>query len=170
MSSDKFDCYEGVFLHPPNFWQQDRYLLHTRHKCHGQSAPYAWGLAGRCKVALQSLLIVLGGLALYNPTWAQNTCFTDPDGATICSTASGVVHGNTNSTGQSIYRDTRGNQLDFESDRQGRSSVQLSTGEPINWISPPKLPLNQTQQPAKPAPLQPGSTLRSGPENSLGRQ
>lgn len=67
---------------------------------------------------------------------AQNTCFTNPHGTTICSSPGTVVHGSTNSTGQSLYRDDRGNQLDFHTDQFGNASVELPSGEAIRWSQP----------------------------------
>ncbi|MEM1114151.1 MAG: hypothetical protein AAGI11_19705 [Pseudomonadota bacterium] len=66
-------------------------------------------------------------------TLAQNTCFTGTTGTTICSTSSGVIHGNTNSVGNSVYRDSRGNRLDMQTDRRGTARVETANGEVVNW-------------------------------------
>ncbi|MCB1700208.1 MAG: hypothetical protein H6985_05355 [Pseudomonadales bacterium] len=86
--------------------------------------------------ALFAALLALPGLA-------QTSCFTDPYGKTICSTPDTVVQGNTNSVGSSIYRDDRGNQLQFDSDPTGKSTVQLTSGKPITWSQP--VPVQQTR-------------------------
>ncbi len=75
------------------------------------------------RVLLVPLALVLPSLCL-----AQSTCFTDPHGTTICSSPGTVVHGNTDSTGHSLYRDDRGNRLDFETDRSGKAAVNTSFG------------------------------------------
>ena len=67
------------------------------------------------------------------PCLSQTTCFTDPQGVTLCSGPEGVVRGTTNSSGYSVYRDDRGNRLDYEVDSLGRASIQLPSGESINW-------------------------------------
>lgn len=76
---------------------------------------------------------VLFSLLFALPCLAQTTCFTDSFGTTICSTPGGVIHGNTSSIGQSIYRDDRGQLLDYEVDQFGNASVQRPTGEIIDW-------------------------------------
>lgn len=73
-----------------------------------------------------ALLVIL-------PCFAQSTCFTNPYGTTICSTPDTVIHGGTSSTGHSLYRDDRGNQLDFQTDQTGKAAIQLPSGESINW-------------------------------------
>ena len=75
-------------------------------------------------------------LALTAPCLAQTTCFTDSQGTTLCSGPEGVIRGTTNSTGYSIYRDDRGNRLDYEVDSLGRATLQLPSGESINWSQP----------------------------------
>lgn len=100
-------------------------------------------------------------LVLIPPCLAQNTCFTDPHGTTICSSPGKVIHGSTNSTGHSLYRDDRGNRLDFQTDQFGNSSVELPSGEAIKW-SQPVLGEKKYPEVKKPAALQaPG--LSSGP-------
>lgn len=79
------------------------------------------------------ILPALFALAITPAGLAQTTCFTDPHGATLCSGPEGVVRGNTNGTGYSVYRDDRGHQLDYEVDQFGKASVQLPSGKPINW-------------------------------------
>jgi len=76
---------------------------------------------------------VLFPLLFTLPCLAQTTCFTDPLGTTICSTPDGVIHGNTSSIGQSIYRDDRGQLLDYEVDQFGNASVQRPAGDIIDW-------------------------------------
>ncbi len=75
--------------------------------------------------------ILLLGWAAQVP--AQNTCYTDPQGTTLCSSPGAVIHGSTNSTGSSVYRDDRGELLDFQTDRTGKASVELPSGKSINW-------------------------------------
>ena len=70
------------------------------------------------------------------PCLAQTTCFTDSHGTTLCSTPGGVIHGNTNSLGDSVYRDDRGNRLDYDVDQFGDVSVQRPSGETIEWSQP----------------------------------
>jgi hypothetical protein len=67
---------------------------------------------------------------------AQTTCFTDHTGSTLCSSPGGVIQGNTNSIGNSIFRDSSGNRLDYDSDTTGKSSLQLPSGESIRWYEP----------------------------------
>ena len=99
---------------------------------------------------------------------AQSTCFTDPHGTTICSSPGAVVHGNTNSTGHGIYRDDRGNSLDFQTDRSGKASVRLPSGDSINWsqgvLGEKKYPFSRTlpQAPELP-PATPGSGVLAPP-------
>jgi hypothetical protein len=96
------------------------------------------------------------------PALAQNTCYTGPQGTTICSGTGGVIHGNTNSVGNSVYRDSRGKQLDFQTDQFGNASVQPSAGESIDWSQPVlgerKYP-DLDSSPPTPTPLQPPATL-----------
>ena len=87
------------------------------------------------------------------PCQAQTTCFTDRHGTTLCSTSSGVVNGNTNSIGNSTYRDDRGNLLDSSLDPLGNAAVELSSGESINW--------------SQSAPAQQSSTRTSTPGASV---
>jgi hypothetical protein len=70
------------------------------------------------------------------PALAQNTCFTDRYGKTMCSSPGTVIQGTTDSTGHSVYRDDRGNQLDFHADQFGNASVELPSGEAIRWSQP----------------------------------
>jgi len=114
------------------------------------------------------LRVFLVPLALVLPLacLAQSTCFTDPHGTTICSSPGTVVHGNTDSTGHSLYRDDRGNRLDFETDRSGKAAVELPSGESINWsqrvLGEKKYPFSRDmpQLPAV-APAAPGSRIPS---------
>lgn len=76
--------------------------------------------------------IVLSTL-LALPALAQNTCYTGPAGTTICSTASGVIHGNTNNVGNSVYRDDRGNLLEFQTDVRGNARVETADGDSVSW-------------------------------------
>lgn len=77
--------------------------------------------------------ITLVTCVLALPALAQNTCYTSPPGATICSTPDAVIHGNSNSSGSSIYRDDRGNRLKFSADPSGNATVQPISGKPIRW-------------------------------------
>ena len=99
--------------------------------------------------------IVLLGLLITGSSVAQNTCYTDPHGKTLCSTPEAVVQGDTNSVGTSTYRDDRGNQLDFQTDQFGNASVTLESGKPIKWSAPvlgeKKYPFSETSR-ALPAP------------------
>ena len=108
-------------------------------------------------------LVVMAVLAL--PGLAQNTCYTNPQGTTICSNAGSVIHGNTNSAGNSVYRDDRGNRLDFQTDSAGNASVQPAEGEAIRWSQPvlgeQKYPGTGSPVPPSPPiviPGRPGST------------
>ena len=97
---------------------------------------------------------------------AQSTCFTDPYGTTLCSSPGAVVRGNTDSTGHSIYRDDRGNRLDFETDRSGKGAVKLPSGESINWsqrvLGERKYPFSRDPPQAPAVPLtEPGSRILS---------
>ena len=102
------------------------------------------------------IIPILLTLALALPALAQNTCFTDPHGTTICSSPGTVIHGSTNSTGSSIYRDDRGNLLDFQTDQTGKASVELRSGESIDWsqgvLGEKKYPFNDSSRP-QPAPI-----------------
>ena len=82
---------------------------------------------------MRSLLL---GALITVPALAQNTCYTGPTGTTICSTASGVIHGNTNSVGNSVYRDDRGNRLDMQTDSRGTATVETRKGEVVQWSQP----------------------------------
>ncbi len=103
------------------------------------------------RVLLVPLALVLPSLCL-----AQSTCFTDPHGTTICSSPGTVVHGNTDSTGHSLYRDDRGNRLDFETDRSGKAVLTLPSGESINWsqrvLGEKKYPFSHATPQAPPTP------------------
>ena len=80
-------------------------------------------------------LLFLALLAL--PALAQNTCYTNPQGTTICSNSGSVIHGNTNSAGNSVYRDDRGNRLDFPpQDRDGppMNASQKTTVTPFFFV------------------------------------
>lgn len=82
------------------------------------------------------MLMLLLSLLPAAPSPAQTTCFTDPHGTTLCSSPDGIIQGSTSSIGTSIYRDDRGNRLEFHSDPTGKASVQLPDGESINWSQP----------------------------------
>jgi hypothetical protein len=86
------------------------------------------------KGAISACLLFMWAIAL--PATAQNTCVTNPQGTTLCSTSSGVINGNTNDSGSSVYRDDRGNQLDFQTDPKGSASVRTQAGKDINWSQP----------------------------------
>jgi hypothetical protein len=64
---------------------------------------------------------------------AQNTCYTNPQGTTICSNSGSVIHGSSDRTGNSVYRDDRGNRLEFRTDQFGNATVEPRSGEPIEW-------------------------------------
>jgi hypothetical protein len=64
---------------------------------------------------------------------AQTTCYTNPQGTTICSNSGSVIQGNTNSVGNSVYRDDRGNPLEFQVDQFGNATVEPRSGDPIHW-------------------------------------
>ena len=98
------------------------------------------------------LLLAFASAALQ----AQNTCYTDKNGVTICSTPDTVINGNTNSSGTSVYRDDRGNQLPFETDSRGTAVVQPRSGEPIQWNQPA---LGTLKYPAGSTPVSPGRPL-----------
>ncbi len=114
------------------------------------------------------VFLLLLALVLTPASLAQSTCFTDPHGTTICSSPGAVVHGNTDSTGHSIYRDDRGNSLDFQTDRSGKSSVRLPSGDSINWsqgvLGEKRYPFSSTKpQPAALPPVAPASGVLSPP-------
>jgi hypothetical protein len=114
------------------------------------------------------VLFVLLALVLPPLCLAQSTCFTDPHGTTICSSPGTVVHGNTDSTGHSLYRDDRGNRLDFETDRSGKAVVKLPSGESINWsqrvLGEKKYPFSRdTSQLPSVSPTAPGSQITPPP-------
>jgi hypothetical protein len=79
------------------------------------------------------VLFILITLLLAPPGLAQTTCFTDHLGTTICSSPDTVIHGSTSSIGTSVYRDTSGNRLEYDIDPTGKSTLELPTGESINW-------------------------------------
>ena len=86
------------------------------------------------------------------PAAAQNTCYTGTTGTTICSTSSGVIHGNTNSVGNSVYRDDRGNRLDFQTDSRGSAELETRQGDPVNWSQPVLGELKYPQTVERPLP------------------
>jgi len=120
------------------------------------------------------VFLVVPALVLPLACLAQSTCFTNPYGTTICSSPDTVVRGNTNGTGHSIYRDDRGNRLDFETDRSGKAAVKLPSGESINWsqrvLGEKKYPFSRDtpQAPAVP-PAAPGSRIPSPPATTQER-
>ncbi|MEP0201291.1 MAG: hypothetical protein ABJ084_11030 [Halioglobus sp.] len=81
---------------------------------------------------------------------AQNTCYTNTAGTTICSTAGGVVHGNTNSVGNSVYRDERGKQLDLQSDQFGNASIVVDGAGEVRWSQEV---IAEKREPERVAPL-----------------
>jgi hypothetical protein len=103
---------------------------------------------------------VLLAAALTPVCHAQSTCFTDPHGTTICSSPGTVIHGNTNSTGNSLYRDDRGNRLDFQTDQFGNASVELPSGEAIKWSQPV---LGEKKYPASGSTRQAPAATPEGP-------
>ena len=113
---------------------------------------------------VKMILLVLAWL-LALPGMAQNTCYTGPQGTTICSSTGGVIHGNTSSVGNSLYRDDRGKQLDFQADQFGNASVQNPAGDSIKWSQPVlgerKYPDMDSSHPA-PTPLKPPITPAAG--------
>jgi len=70
------------------------------------------------------------------PAFAQSTCYTNALGTTICSTPQGVIHGNTNSSGYSVYRDEHGNRLDLQTTPTGDATLQTTTGQTLRWSQP----------------------------------
>ncbi len=84
-------------------------------------------------IDVKSLYSLLA-LTLSLPSWAQTTCYTDPHGTTLCSTPEGVIRGTTSSTGQSIYRDERGNRLDYQVTPSGDAAIKLPSGDTIEWL------------------------------------
>lgn len=84
---------------------------------------------------MRSLLLQFACL-LVSPCLAQSTCYTNPQGTTLCSNAGSVITGNTDGVGNSVYRDDRGNRLEFNTDAFGNASVQPREGEPIRWSQP----------------------------------
>ena len=101
-------------------------------------------------------LVALLVLALTPPGLAQTSCFTDAQGTTLCSGPEGVVRGNTNSTGSSVYRDDRGNRLDYEVDQFGKASIQLPSGKSIDWSQP--VPAPRMDLPGTPSRNMPGAS------------
>ncbi|MEP4486043.1 MAG: hypothetical protein ABJ013_10475 [Halioglobus sp.] len=89
---------------------------------------------------------------------AQNTCYTNSAGTTICSTAGGVVHGNTNSVGNSVYRDERGKQLDLQSNQFGNASLRVDGAGEVRWsqevIAEKRDPVQVTRDPVLVPPRQ----------------
>ena len=119
---------------------------------------------------------VLLALMFSLPCVAQTTCFTDPHGTTLCSTPNGVIHGGTSSIGHSIYRDDRGNQLDYEVDQFGNASVQQPTGKSIDWLQSAPADHNQLHNDSSSAtprslakPNSPGAFLPNLPDRVNGR-
>lgn len=119
------------------------------------------------------VFLVLGWAAQVS---AQNTCYTDPQGTTLCSTPEAVVRGSTDSTGNSVYRDDRGNLLDFQTDQTGKASVELPSGKSINWsqgvLGEKKYPFNDRSRiQAVPLvlPSSPGSVPGTLPKTSSGQ-
>ena len=67
---------------------------------------------------------------------AQNTCFTDHRGVTLCSTPDTVINGNTNGSGDAVYRDERGRRLEFHTDYRGSATVRTAGGQDLHWSQP----------------------------------
>jgi hypothetical protein len=115
-------------------------------------------------------------LLLAPPALAQTTCFTDHLGTTICSSPDTVIHGNTSSIGTSVYRDDSGNRLDYDSDPTGKSSLQLPSGESIEWSQPvpekqntPQMIDSRQLPPTGVNPATPGSRAHEPPRELPGR-
>ena len=106
-------------------------------------------------------VLTLALFAVALPAGAQYTCYTNPDGTTLCSSPEGVVNGDTSATGRSVYRDDRGNLLDFSTDQSGKASVQLPSGKRINWSQPvlgdKKYPYRDNVNRGITAPTRPGA-------------
>ncbi len=100
------------------------------------------------------VLFILFTLLLAPGALAQTSCFTDHLGTTICSSPDTVIHGSTSSIGTSVYRDSSGNLLEYDSDPTGKSTLQLPSGQSINWSQP---------APAQPGIPQPIEQLRRSP-------
>lgn len=112
--------------------------------------------------ALRALLLTaLIPSGLCSQVQAQNTCHTNPQGVTLCSTDSGVIHGSTSDSGNTVFRDDRGRQLDFETDSRGSATVKPAQGDPVRWSQPVlgsmKYPKLDT---APPRPSMPAAPLR----------
>lgn len=105
----------------------------------------------RIPVALAAGLVALAGLA-------QDTCYTSPQGATLCSSGETAIHGHSDSNGNHVFRDDRGQRLDFDTDARGNASLETRSGERIRWSQPVlgqrKYPALDTAPPAAPAPVQ----------------
>ncbi len=100
---------------------------------------------------------------------AQTTCYTDKQGTTLCSHPDTVINGNTSSIGQSVYRDDRGNRLDYGVDQFGQATVRLPAGKTIDWsqsvpVEPKQPPVNLVRPlPGSPVqPVVPGISLPLG--------
>ena len=110
------------------------------------------------------VLFIVFTLLLAPSALAQTTCFTDHLGTTICSSPDTVIHGNTSSIGTNVYRDDSGNRLEYDSDPTGKSSLQLPSGEAINWSQPvpgqpgiPQLLEQRRRSPGSFDPANPGA-------------
>ena len=102
-------------------------------------------------------LVSLAAALLALPGMAQTTCFTNADGATLCSTSGGVITGNTNAAGSSVYRDSQGRQLEFSTDSAGNGRIVTDSGEVVHWQQPVlgEMKYGRPSQPmASPAPQQ----------------
>lgn len=100
--------------------------------------------------------LALLAVALADPLLAQTTCYTNPQGTTLCSTLDGVIQGNTSEIGQSVYRDNRGQQLDHQVDPFGNATVTGPDGEVIKWTQGSPTDRNDPHRPGSyPLPASP---------------
>jgi hypothetical protein len=113
---------------------------------------------------IPKIATALLAFTLAAPGLAQTTCSTNTQGTTLCSTPEGVVQGGTDSTGASVYRDDRGHRLDFRTDWSGKASVELPSGQSVDWsqgvLGEKKYPFSK---PAAPSPLPHAASPRVGP-------
>jgi hypothetical protein len=120
------------------------------------------------------LLAALTTAAIAPVVQGQNTCYTNPQGVTLCSTETGVIHGSTSESGNTVFRDDRGRRLDFQTDSRGNATVAPAGGDPVRWSQPvlgrlkyPKLDTSPPRPPVPATPLRPsnpgGLTPPSGP-------
>ena len=98
---------------------------------------------------------ILAACVFALPVLAQNTCHTGLNGTTLCSTPDGVIHGNTNSSGHSVYRDDHGRQLQFRVDPSGNAQLQPHSGKPIHRSQAELATRRYPSLETRPAPVQP---------------